>query len=390
MILLDRPYISDFLIDTIGANRFPVLRTPYAEGFGLDAGLLLDDAAAVQHVQAATPARIYSTSENAIGWIARHLGFTGLPEQIALFKDKGQFRRLTQPMYPDFSFVETPLRELTTLSIERLPRPFVIKPAIGFFSMGVHKVADDSEWPQTVAAIETEMQSVRGLYPPEVLDATTFLIEACIEGDEYAFDAYADSQGRPVILSILKHIFSSAADVSDRVYSTSTQIVAENLARFERFLAGIIDLAGLRNFPMHVEVRVDAAGRVFPIEINPMRFGGWCTTPDLMYHAYGFNAYEHYFADRAPDWEHLLERPDGRLFSIIVLGNSTGLPAAQIAEFDYDQLLGDFEKPLDLRRIDYREYPVFGFLFAETSEAHLAEIEAILQSDLKKYVRVAR
>ena len=386
MILLDRPYVSDFLIDTIRANRFPVLRTPYAGRFGLDAGLLLDDAAAIERLRACERACLYSTSENAIGWIAEHLAFTGLPEKINLFKDKGLFRRLTRHMFPDFFFSVVPLRELDSLSIEQLPIPFVIKPAVGFFSMGVHKVADATEWPQTVAAIQAEMQSVRGLYPPGVLDATSFLIEECIEGDEFAIDVYANSEGRPVILSILKHIFSSAADVSDRVYSTSTRIVAENLERFERFLADIIDLAGLHDFPMHVEVRVDAAGRVLPIEVNPMRFGGWCSTPDLMHHAYGINAYEYYFANRAPDWGRLLAQPDGRLFSVVVLNNSTGLEGAQIAEFDYERLCEDFEKPLELRKIDYREYPVFGFLFTETREESFAELEAILRSDLMQYV----
>jgi len=162
--------------------------------------------------------------------------------------------------------------------------------------------------------------------------------------------------------------------------------VAENLERFERFLADIIDLAGLHDFPMHVEVRVDAAGRVLPIEVNPMRFGGWCSTPDLMHHAYGINAYEYYFANRAPDWGRLLAQPDGRLFSVVVLNNSTGLEGAQIAEFDYERLCEDFEKPLELRKIDYREYPVFGFLFTETREESFAELEAILRSDLMQYV----
>jgi len=388
--LLDRPYISDFLIDTIRANRFPVLRTPYSERFGLDAGLLLDDAAAVEHLQGTRRPRIYATSENAIGWITEHLDFTGLPAKIHLFKDKGEFRRLTRHMYPDFFFTEASLAELSTLSLADLPRPFIVKPAVGFFSMGVHKVTDESEWAETIAAIVAEMQRTAGLYPPEVLDATTFIIEECVEGTEYAFDAYANSQGEPAILNILKHIFSSESDVSDRVYSTSAEIIAENLERFERFVAQVIELAGLRDFPMHIEVRVDDAGNVFPIEINPMRFGGWCTTPDLTYQAYGFNPYEYYFADTSPDWKKLLIGQEGRLFSIVVLSNATGIDAGTIERFDYERVLRDFEKPLDLRKIDYREYPVFGFLFTETSENNRRELDRILASDLSEYVQITK
>ena len=40
-------------------------------------------------------------------------------------------------------------------------------------------------------------------------------------------------------------------------------------------------LAGLKNFPLHTEVRVNEKGEIIPIEVNPMRFGGWCTTADF-------------------------------------------------------------------------------------------------------------
>ena len=40
------------------------------------------------------------------------------------------------------------------------------------------------------------------------------------------------------------------------------------------------------------------------------------------------------------------------------------------------------------RKIDYREYPVFGFLFTETREQNFAEIETILRSDLREFVTV--
>jgi hypothetical protein len=49
-------------------------------------------------------------------------------------------------------------------------------------------------------------------------------------------------------------------------------------------------------------------------------------------------------------------------------------------------LLSRFEHPLELRKIDYKEYPVFGFLFAETSQANFGELERILRSDLKEFI----
>lgn len=73
--------------------------------------------------------------------------------------------------------------------------------------MGVHKVSNINEWDRTIELMEKELEDVKGLYPEEVMDAKYFIIEECIEGEEYAIDAYFDSNGNPVILGILKHIF---------------------------------------------------------------------------------------------------------------------------------------------------------------------------------------
>lgn len=59
----------------------------------------------------------------------------------------------------------------------------------------------------------------------QVLDTGKFIIEENIEGEEFAVDAYFNSKEKPVILNILKHIFSSENDVSDRVYFTSKSVM---------------------------------------------------------------------------------------------------------------------------------------------------------------------
>jgi len=43
---------------------------------------------------------------------------------------------------------------------------------------------------------------------------------------------------------------------------------------------------------------------------------------------------------------------------------------------------------LDLRKLDIKQYPVFGFVFAETSLDNEQELTKILISDLKKYIAV--
>ena len=193
-------------------------------------------------------------------------------------------------------------------------------------------------------------------------------------------------QAYPVILNIHKHIFSSHEDVSDRVYISSKEIIESNIDQFYVFLKEIGILSGVKNFPVHAEIRRDHNGSVLPIEINPMRFGGWCSTADSTHLAYGFNPYVLYFSQKRPEWKEILKDKEGKLYSIIVLDNSTGIEGTQIASFDYDLLLSNFEKPLELRKIDFEEYPVFGFLFTETKEENLFELEKILKSDLKEFI----
>lgn len=59
-----------------------------------------------------------------------------------------------------------------------------------------------------------------------------------------------------------------------------------------------------------------------------------------------------------------------------------------IEAFDYKGFVSRFEKPLELRKLDYRQYPVFAFLFTETKNSNLGEAERYLRADLKEYVKV--
>ncbi len=108
----------------------------------------------------------------------------------------------------------------------------------------------------------------------------------------------------------------------------------------------------------------------------------------MTHFAYGVNPYVLYFSQSKPDWEETLKNKEGKIYSIIVLDNSTKIEGEKITEFDYDLLLSKFEKPLELRKIDYKEYPVFGFLFTETSKGNLSELEEIIKSDLTEFITV--
>lgn len=388
MFFLDKPYVSEFLKQTLKQYTLPVVETESIKEFNLDdATHTISTEEAIKIAQKQRHPMVYMNSENAINWISENLAFTELPEKINLFKDKLKFRELTKDLYPEFFFKGVKVEDLKQVNFDELPLPFIIKPTVGFFSMGVYKVNDLSEWNKTISSIEKEIEQVKDLYPKQVLDTSTFIIEQYITGEEFALDAYFDANGEAVVLSILRHTFVSEDDVSDRVYTTSKEIIESNLEEFTAFVTQIGQLTQVKNFPVHIELRRDEKGVLLPIEVNPMRFGGWCTTADMSYFAYGFNQYHYYYSQKKPDWNVLLKDKEDKLFSVIVLDNSTGIAVDKIASFNYEKLLTKFNKPLELRKIDHKQYPLFGFLFAETQCENFAELQYILDSDLKEFIK---
>ncbi|MBK7215238.1 MAG: ATP-grasp domain-containing protein [Bacteroidales bacterium] len=312
MILLDQPYVSEFLKKTIRDMQLPVFEPSGNIHFDPDKdAFCLSEGEAIRQIRENPGCRIYTNSENAIHWISRNLGFTDLPEKITLFKDKFAFRKLTQAIYPELFFKEIPINSLLETDASSFPYPFVIKPSVGFFSLGVHTVNTPEDWEILKHQIHDEIEQVQHLYPVEVLETASYIAEGYIEGDEYAFDAYFDDAGEPVLLNTWKHYFASREDVSDRVYVTSGEIVLENLERMTGFLKMLAGLVELRNFPLHVEVRIDEQGRMVPIEVNPLRYGGWCTTADNTSNAFGFNAYEYFLKNLKPDWADNLQSRSG-------------------------------------------------------------------------------
>ena len=386
MIILDHPYVSQILEDTIAENNYGVLNNIAAEELTSRKDLqLLNDEAFTKAIRNQKFPLLYTNSENSIEWITQNLGFTRLPELILIFKNKVRFRERIKSMYPDFFFKEVSFDQLDQLSSQALPFPFIIKPSVGFFSIGVHVVNNAEEWGKVMAKLKAEIGSLGHNFPGEVINVSNFILEEIIPGDEFAVDVYYDKNGKPVVLNILKHLFSSAEDVSDRVYITSKQIIEEHLESFTQFLSQMGDLIELRGFPMHIEFRVDSNNHIIPIEVNPMRFAGWCVT-DIAWYAFGINVYEYFFEQKQPDWEAILKDKNDDIYSMVVADLPKDIPADKIKEIDYEKFRTYFEDPLELRKIDYIKHGVFAFQFARTSYKNRKLLEDILQSDLKEFL----
>lgn len=388
MFILEEPYVSDFLVAAVGGLGAPVLRTATAERRlpARLAPLLLDDHAFAAAARA-PGARLYSNSENAIGWVDRHLAGSPLPRQVDLLKSKLAFRDLLADLYPDHRYAGVPAGRLRAFDVRQLRPPYVVKPTVGFFSLGVHVVGSHDEWPAVVDRIERELDALRDLYPPQVLDLEHFVAEEVIQGEEFAVDAYYDGDGAPVIVNVYAHLFASADDVSDRVYLTDAETVARLGPPAEAFLTELGRRARLADFPVHAELRRDAGGHVAPIEVNPLRFGGWCAT-DLAHFAHGVDPYRCYLLGERPDWPRIAERTAGRATALIVADLPATVDLAAIAAVDYDGFAARFSRVLDLRRVDYNRYPVFAFAFVEVPAGDRSELLAVLGADLREHLRM--
>jgi len=388
VFILEEPYVSDLLATTVAELGLPVLDTPMARRRlcgPLAVPLSADDEFAAA---ASRPgARLCTNSENAIGWIAEHLAHTDLPGKIGLFKDKVAFRDLVVDLYPDYRFFGLPLSGLREFDPSSLRAPFIVKPAVGFFSLAVHVVASADAWPYVVAEIEHEVQAFASLYPAQVLGLDRFVVEEVIDGEEFAVDAYFDADGAAVLVDVYAHLFVSADDVSDRVYLTNAETVARLGPPALEFLAEVGRRAGLADFPVHAELRIDGAGRVAPIEVNPMRFGGWCAA-DLAHFAYGVNPYRCYLLGERPDWARIAAEHAGRTTALIVSDLPSSVDLAAIDAVDYERFAARFSKVLELRPTDFNRYPVFAFTFVNVPSGDLSELHAVLGADLREYLRM--
>jgi hypothetical protein len=199
-------------------------------------------------------------------------------------------------------------------------------------------------------------------------------------------DASVDGGGRVAVLGLLEHVFQGPDDVSDRVYRCTAELVEAWRGPFAAALEGLAAALGLRDFSLHAELRVRPDGAILPIELNPLRFGGFCTTAELSAHAWGFDPYAAHLLGAPPDWERILPERAGRSFHLVVLDDTTGLPLEEAAAFDLGAVARSLPGVLAAEPVDRRVAPLFGFLVVETAAGEHAAVDRLQASDLREFV----
>ncbi len=382
MIILEKPYVSDFLIETIKKNNFSVLDNETARKyFKIDELVSIDDA----KKEAEKGELFYSNSENSIDLIAKNMPDSNLNQMIKISKDKALFRKKLKPIFPDYFFLELSIEELKKFNPKTLNFPIILKPSIGFLSFGVYPIKNEAQFIETINKLECDIEKFEGIFPKNVVNTSTFIIESLIEGEEYALDAYFDNNSKATILNIFHHPFFDENDVSDRVYYTSRGIIEKYLQKFTLLLNEIAEAGNYKNFPFHLELRVTKQGEIIPIELNPMRFCGWCIT-DIANFCWGINVYEYYLKQMKPDWKNILKNASCDYFYFTMADIPSNIIKENIKEVNYGAYLKNIKTPLDIRKIDARKNPVFVIVFAKTTT--LDEIKNLLKLNMADYIIV--
>ncbi|MEJ2368736.1 MAG: ATP-grasp domain-containing protein [Acidobacteriota bacterium] len=387
MFILDQPYVSPLLEDTLAESRIPVLVN--SENLALKHRGQLN--CIPRHEFAKRRSEflregICTNSENALQFLLDVLGDRTPASQIRKIKDKVLFRETLAPLYPEFYYSSLSLAQALELGPETLQFPLVLKPAVGFFSVGVAAVPAAEQWYGAVKKVGDELAAQAGLYPESVLGPSRLLVEQYLEGEELAVDAYYTDGGLPVILNIMAHPFQGPEDTDDRIYYTSADVIRRFRAPLQEALSEAGRVLGLKNFPVHAEFRLNRAGKAVPVEMNPLRFAGFGAT-DLAWFAWGINTHQCFFDKTAPDWDAMLRDADESIYSLVVCHLPRTLNRTSVCEVRWEELQSRFEHLLEFRPMDYRRFPLLGFAFIKSPG--MDEPEALLHEDFTRYLVLA-
>lgn len=181
MIIIDAPYASAPLLDYIEKSQHPVLANDFARSLAEARSInLVDDAEAIWRLE--TGERVYTNSENALAWIMDHVDNPQLTEAIELFKDKALMREELAALNPDLFYVTVSREELDAVNVDDLPLPVVLKPSVGFCSMGVYVIEEPDDWADAVADIARCEEGWHSRYPESVVGGDMYIVEGFIGG----------------------------------------------------------------------------------------------------------------------------------------------------------------------------------------------------------------
>lgn len=318
-------------------------------------------------------------SEDAFSAYKMHFPDTKTTKLAELLKNKVSFRKHLATNQSGFFFREITFAELQTIDAYAFSYPIIIKPAIGYSSLGVYRINHADHFKQIYENLKETMLLTMDL---SHLNEQLFLIESFIPGQEFAIDMYYNQELEPVVLNVFTRLFKDAHDMSDRIYYTSKETLESYLAPITEYLTKLRTIFQIEEpLPLHIELRIDGSGKIMPIEINPLRFAGEGTT-ELGHFAYNVNPYDYFFNNKQPNWQALLEQMDDAIYCFTCAVLDT--PLSDAFEIDHSELKKHFPQLLEYRHLPKEVGTTFAVIFykCDTLEA----LQPILTLDFNAFL----
>jgi biotin carboxylase len=193
------------------------------------------------------------------------------PDAVACTRDKAAMRRaFARSDVPQPRFALLPAGVDAAVVAEQVGFPCVLKPLVLSGSRGVIRV-DDAEQARTTAERVRAILGAAG-EPPDAL----LLVESYLPGVEVAIEALLRA-GRLEVLAVFdKPDPLEGPYFEETLYVTPSRLSAPIKAEIEAVTARAAEALGLREGPVHAELRVDR-GQVSVLELAARSIGGLCS-----------------------------------------------------------------------------------------------------------------
>jgi hypothetical protein len=127
----------------------------------------------------------------------------------------------------------------------------------------------------------------------------------------------------------------------------------------------------VRAFPIHAEFKTNE-GRLVPIELNPLRFGG-AGLANLGFYAFGLNAYQCFVDDWRPDWRRIWHKERDMAYGFFIAYNGAQIDLTTHKP-DWDRLRTLFSRILFEMPFNYQKQLAFGVLYVANKVPALLEL----------------
>jgi biotin carboxylase len=200
---------------------------------------------------------------------AERLGFRhNSPDAVAGTRDKVVMReRLSATELSQPSFRVIPLGADAVAAANEIGYPCVIKPVSRSASQGVIRVNDATEARSAAARIRAIMGDC-----PEPM-----IVEQYVPGAEVAVEGLLVN-GRLQVLAVFDKPDPLVGPYfEETIYVTPSRHAAHTLIELERISARATEALGLREGPVHAELRIGPTGMVTVLELAARSIGGLCS-----------------------------------------------------------------------------------------------------------------